>query len=127
MALEGRPIFRVATHRVHHQNSDHDGDPHTPNDGPWWAHAGWIISGRAMHSETTLLGRYAPDLTRDKGHVWLSRFHWLPLTLTGLAQLAIDAALSPARPVYGALSMLLSGTFLRVAGGLHATCVVDSA
>ncbi len=83
MALEGGPIFWVATHRVHHQNSDHDGDPHTPHDGAWWAHAGWIISGRALHSETALLGRYAPDLTRDPGHVWLSKFHWVPLTVVG--------------------------------------------
>src|ERR1039457_1862973 len=96
LALEGGPIFWVATHRVHHQNSDQDGDPHTPQDGTWWSHAGWIISGRAMHSETALLGRYAPDLTRDKGHVWLSKFHWLPLTVTGLLQVAIGAALAPA-------------------------------
>jgi stearoyl-CoA desaturase (delta-9 desaturase) len=33
MALEGGPIFWVATHRVHHQNSDQEGDPHTPVDG----------------------------------------------------------------------------------------------
>ena len=59
MALEGGPIFWVATHRVHHQNSDQEGDPHTPHDGTWWAHAGWILSGRALHSETALLGRYA--------------------------------------------------------------------
>ena len=65
LALEGGPIFWVATHRVHHQHSDQDGDPHTPNEGTWWAHAGWILSGRALHSETALLGRYAPDLTRD--------------------------------------------------------------
>ncbi len=32
MALEGGPIFWVATHRVHHQNSDQEGDPHTPKD-----------------------------------------------------------------------------------------------
>src|SRR5882762_7346808 len=83
MALEGGPIFWVATHRVHHQNSDHEGDPHTPHDGTWWAHAGWIFSGRAMHSETALLGRYAPDLTRDRAHVWLSKYHWLPLTIAG--------------------------------------------
>ena len=127
MALEGGPIFWVATHRVHHQNSDQEGDPHTPVDGTFWAHAGWILSGRAMHSETTLLGRYAPDLTRDKGHVWLSRFHWLPLTVVGFAQMAIGAALSPTRPVYGALSMLLWGTFLRVVVGLHATWFVNSA
>ena len=30
LALEGGPIFWVATHRIHHQKSDREGDPHTP-------------------------------------------------------------------------------------------------
>ncbi len=128
LALEGGPIFWVATHRVHHQNSDHEGDPHTPQDGTWWSHAGWIVSGRALHSETALLGRYAPDLTRDKGHVWLSKYHWLPLTVSGILQLIIGAALAPAgHAVLGAFSMMLWGTFLRVVIGLHATWLVNSA
>jgi stearoyl-CoA desaturase (delta-9 desaturase) len=128
MALEGGPIFWVATHRVHHQNSDQEGDPHTPHDGTWWAHAGWIISGRALHSETALLGRYAPDLTRDKGHVWLSKFHWVPITVVGLLQVAIGAALAPAGSrILGGITMMLWGTFLRVVVGLHATWLVNSA
>ena len=128
MALEGGPIFWVATHRVHHQNSDQEGDPHTPHDGTWWAHMGWIISGRALHSETALLGRYAPDLTRDKGHVWLSKFHWVPITVVGFAQIALGAALAaPGHRLMGGLSMVLWGTFLRVVIGLHATWLVNSA
>jgi fatty-acid desaturase len=128
LALEGGPIFWVATHRVHHQNSDQEGDPHTPVDGTFWSHAGWIISGRSMHSETALLGRYAPDLTRDKGHVWLSKFHWLPLTVTGLLQVALGAALAPVgHRVLGGITMMLWGTFLRVVVGLHATWFVNSA
>lgn len=128
MALEGGPIFWVATHRVHHQNSDHEGDPHTPHDGTWWAHAGWILSGRALHSETALLGRYAPDLTRDRVQVWLSKYHWLPLTVAGVLQLAIGAALAPeGHRVLGGFTMLLWGTFLRTTLGLHATWLVNSA
>ena len=128
MALEGGPIFWVATHRVHHQNSDHEGDPHTPHDGTWWAHAGWIVSGRALHSETALLGRYAPDLTRDPVHVWLSKYHWLPLTIAGFLQLALGAALAaPGHRIVGAIGMMLWGTFLRVTLGLHATWLVNSA
>jgi fatty-acid desaturase len=128
MALEGGPIFWVATHRVHHQNSDHEGDPHTPHDGTWWAHAGWILSGRALHSETALLGRYAPDLTRDPVHVWLSKYHWLPLTIAGFLQVALGAALaSPGHRIGGAIGMVLWGTFLRVTLGLHATWLVNSA
>ena len=128
MALEGGPIFWVATHRVHHQNSDQEGDPHTPVDGTFWSHAGWIISGRAMHSETALLGRYAPDLTRDKGHVWLSKYHWLMLTLSGFLQLGLGAVLAqPGHRIIGAVGMVLWGTFLRVVVGLHATWFVNSA
>jgi len=128
LALEGGPIFWVATHRVHHQNSDHEGDPHTPHDGTWWAHAGWILSGRAMHSETALLGRYAPDLTRDPVHVWLSKYHYVPLVISGVLQIIIGAVLAgPGHYVIGALGMLLWGTFLRVTIGLHATWLVNSA
>lgn len=127
MALEGGPIFWVATHRVHHQNSDQEGDPHTPNEGTWWAHAGWILSGRALHSETALLGRYAPDLTRDRVQVWLSKYHWLPLTIAAFLQVGIGAALSPGHRIEGAVGMLLWGTFLRTSLGLHATWLVNSA
>ena len=124
LALEGGPIFWVATHRVHHQHSDQEGDPHTPQDGSWWAHMGWIVSGRALHSETALLGRYVPDLTRDPAQRWLSKYHWLPLTLSGFAQLGIGYALAG---VKGAIGMLLWGTFLRVVIGLHSTWLVNSA
>ncbi len=132
MALEGGPIFWVATHRVHHQNSDQEGDPHTPVDGTFWSHAGWILSGRAMHSETALLGRYAPDLMRDKVHVALSKYHWLLLTSTGLVQLALGAALAghhatTGQRVLSGVGMVVWGTFLRVVVGLHATWFVNSA
>lgn len=124
MALEGGPIFWVATHRVHHQHSDHDGDPHTPHDGTFWAHVGWIITGRALHSETALLGRYAPDLTRDPAQRWLSKYHWLPLTIAGFIQMGIGYWMGG---VHDMLGMVLWGTFLRVCVGVHATWLVNSA
>jgi hypothetical protein len=40
LALEGGPIFWVATHRIHHQFSDEEGDPHSPSTasgGRTWA------------------------------------------------------------------------------------------
>ena len=124
LALEGGPIFWVATHRVHHQHSDHEGDPHTPQDGTWWAHAGWIISGRSLHSETALLGRYAPDLTKDRFHVWLSKYHWVPLTTLGIVLLIAGTL---AGGLKAGLTLVLWGIFLRVTLGLHATWLVNSA
>src|ERR1019366_4753932 len=48
--LEGGPIFWVATHRLHHRLSDLPGDPHSPRDGAFWSHTGWILWGDANHS-----------------------------------------------------------------------------
>jgi fatty-acid desaturase len=58
LALEGGPIFWVATHRIHHKYSDQEGDPHSPVDGTWWSHMGWILTGKSMHHDTTTLARY---------------------------------------------------------------------
>jgi fatty-acid desaturase len=52
LTLEGGPIFWVSTHRVHHQHSDQEGDPHTPHDGGFWAHVGWILFGDTHHNNT---------------------------------------------------------------------------
>ena len=46
LALEGGPLLWVATHRMHHQNTDKEGDPHSPHDGGFWAHMGWILTGQ---------------------------------------------------------------------------------
>ena len=62
LALEGGPIFWVATHRVHHQKSDREGDPHTPREGTWWAHMGWIITGQGLHHDAPCWRGTLPDL-----------------------------------------------------------------
>jgi len=66
LALEGGPIFWVAIHRIHHQLTDREGDPHSPRDGKWWSHMGWILTGQALHQETEKLAPYVPDLRRDR-------------------------------------------------------------
>ena len=123
-SLEGGPIFWVSTHRVHHQLSDQEGDPHTPREGGWWAHAGWILFGEALHAQTAVLARYSPDLSRDRFHVWLSKYHWLPITVCGLALLA--GGWTWGGWVNG-VAMVLWGVLLRVTLGLHATWLVNSA
>jgi len=116
LTLEGGPIFWVATHRVHHQNSDQPGDPHSPRDGAWWSHAGWILLGETKHNNTRLMSKYAPDLAKDRFYVWLNNNHWLPVVALGVLLLAI-----------GGLPMMLWGICVRVVFGLHATWLVNSA
>jgi len=116
LTLEGGPIFWVATHRVHHQNSDHAGDPHTPHDGGFWAHMGWIVFGERKHNDTKLMSRYAPDLAADPFYMWLNSYHYLPLIVLGLILLAV-----------GGIPLMLWGVCVRVVVGLHATWLVNSA
>jgi stearoyl-CoA desaturase (delta-9 desaturase) len=116
LALEGGPFFWVATHRVHHQNSDKADDPHSPRDGGFWAHAGWIITGRTLHNNSSALLPYVPDLRKDKFHTWISKYHWLPMIVLGVVLLAI-----------GGWRLVLWGIFLRTVVGLHITWLVNSA
>ncbi len=124
LSLEGGPIAWVSTHRVHHQLSDHEGDPHTPREGGWWAHAGWVIFGESLHAQTQALSRYVPDLIRDRFHVWLSKYHWLPISLS--AALLLAGGWIWGGWVNG-IAMVLWGALLRVTLGLHATWLVNSA
>jgi len=116
LSLEGGPLVWVATHRVHHQNTDIPGDPHSPHEGGWWSHAGWIIYGAGAAGEPALLAKYAPDIAKDRFYVWLTRFHWVPLVVLALILLSI-----------GGWPWVLWGIFLRVTVGLHATWLVNSA
>lgn len=116
LALEGGPIGWVATHRMHHQNTDKEGDPHSPRDGGFWAHMGWVMTGHALHNASGELLPLVPDLRKDKFHVWISKRHWIPLTVLSVAILAI-----------GGWSYLLWGVFLRTVIALHSTWLVNSA
>jgi stearoyl-CoA desaturase (delta-9 desaturase) len=116
LALEGGPIFWVATHRKHHQNTDKEGDPHSPRDGGLWAHVGWLLTGETMHNDAANLMPYVPDLRKDKFHVWISRWHWVPITVLGFVLL-----------VLGGWRFLLWGIFFRTVLGLHSTWLVNSA
>lgn len=116
LALQGGAINWVVTHRIHHAHTEQPGDPHTPRDGQWWSHMGWILRGTAQQHDESVMRRYAPDLMKDPVHVWLNRLYFVPLILCGIGLLW-----------FGGLSVLLWGTFLRVTIGLHATWLVNSA
>jgi stearoyl-CoA desaturase (delta-9 desaturase) len=109
-------MFWVATHRVHHQNSDKEGDPHSPRHGGFWAHMGWIISGRVLHNNARELLPDVPDLRKDRFHTWISRWHWIPITVLGIVLL-----------IFGGWKYLMWGVFFRTVLGLHSTWLVNSA
>ena len=116
LAIEGGPISWVATHRIHHQNTDKEGDPHSPRDGGIWSHMGWILTGQAMHRDRTELLPYAPDLRKDKYHLWLSKWHAIPSILVAVAFYFI-----------GGWPWVFWGVVVRTVMSLHFTWLVNSA
>ena len=116
LSLEGGQINWVVTHRIHHGSTDAPGDPHTPRDGRWWAHMGWILRGTAQGHSKEVMQKYAPDLMKDPVHVWFNRLYYVPLIISGIVLFVI-----------GGWPMLFVGVFLRVTIGLHATWLVNSA
>ena len=116
LAFEGGPIAWVATHRIHHQNTDKDGDPHSPRDGGFWSHMGWILTGRAMHRDRSELLPYVPDLRKDKFHLWISKWHVVTSVVVAVVFYAI-----------GGWPSVFWGVFVRTVLSLHFTWLVNSA
>ncbi len=69
-----------------------------------------------MHSATTEVLRYVPDLREDKFHRWISKYHWVPMV--GLAALLY---------AIGGLPYVLWGICMKCVLGLHGTWLVNSA
>ena len=116
MASEGGATTWVAMHRMHHTLSDRPGkDLHTPKDGFWWSHLGWIITkiGAPLRD---IERRHAPEMVADPVHRVLNRMHVVPNVLVGLALYA-----------WGGWAYVVWGVFLRLVVGLHATWFVNSA
>ncbi len=115
LTLEGGPISWVATHRIHHQFSDKPGDPHSPHDGAFWSHVGWLIWGETMHNNTRAMSKYAPDLARYPFYIWLNNYHWAPVVVMTAILLAL-----------GGWPLFLWGVCMRVVFGWHATWCINS-
>jgi stearoyl-CoA desaturase (Delta-9 desaturase) len=77
MAVEGSAVAWAASHRKHHALADRQGDPHSPTDGFWHAHVGWLFEG--LTADQML---YARDLRADRMVMWISRLFpvWVVLT-----------------------------------------------
>jgi stearoyl-CoA desaturase (delta-9 desaturase) len=111
-ALQKGPLWWAGHHRLHHRYTDLDGDVHSPRDGFWWSHVGWILSTRYKRTDLTAIKDFAsyPELR------FLDRFWWLgPLLLAGGCYLI------------GGWGGLIIGFFLSTVLLWHATFLVNSA
>ncbi len=78
MSLEGAAVEWAATHTKHHAKSDREGDPHSPVEGFFHAHVGWLFKNRMADPAV-----YTPHLLQDPIVMFVSRtfLFWVILSL----------------------------------------------
>jgi stearoyl-CoA desaturase (delta-9 desaturase) len=124
MAVEGDVVFWVATHLEHHAHSDRPGDPHSPREGFWHAHLGWMVGPFTASPEI-----YARHLREDRLVQFMAKtfYAWVAF---GLALPAfLDGWLSAGSPGgfgTGFWHGLLWGGVVRVCLTHHLTWSVNS-
>jgi stearoyl-CoA desaturase (Delta-9 desaturase) len=110
MALQGKVVNWAAWHLKHHATSDHEGDPHSPLEGFFHAHVGWILKATPADRE-----RYCKRLLADPVVRLVDRTNMLWVALG----LAIPFAIA-------GWAGLIWGGLVRIAVGNHLTFAVNS-
>jgi stearoyl-CoA desaturase (delta-9 desaturase) len=80
-ATQKGPLWWAGTHRRHHRYSDLPGDPHSPKEGVYYAHQGWVFDKRWEGTPIEGIRDFAayPEL------VWLNNNHWVPPLVLAVA------------------------------------------
>ena len=110
MAVASPPIEFAATHIKHHAQSDREGDPHSPLEGLFHSHLGWLFKDRFADPQV-----YCRHLLKDAIVVFVNRSFLLWVGLS----LAIPFAL-------GGWTGLLWGGLVRIFLVHHFTFSVNS-
>jgi stearoyl-CoA desaturase (delta-9 desaturase) len=115
-ALQGGPAWWVSVHRRHHRAADREGDPHSPREGFFHGHVGWIMRRDEQDAADPRLS--VPDVSGDDP--WMrvmdrGRLFVMPWLLTGLFCFAVAGWRG-----------VLWGTFVRTLALWHVTWCVNS-
>jgi stearoyl-CoA desaturase (delta-9 desaturase) len=113
LTWQGSPIRWVGTHRMHHRDSDTETDPHSPQHGFSWAHTFWCLMEDPLGRNPREL---AGDMQRDKVHVILDRYFWVPQMILAVVLYAL-----------GGWPWVIWGICVRTVFTYHATWFVNSA
>jgi len=114
LAVQSHPINWVSSHRHHHGATDTANDVHSPKDGFWWSHAGWLLDQKGTWMRVDRSN--AEDLSKQ----WFYRFmqktypiHAIVLPIIGLYY-------------FGGLPCVFWGFFARTVWTWHVTWAVNS-
>lgn len=110
MSLEGPALDWAAIHIKHHAHSDREGDPHSPLEGFFHAHIGWMLGDGTIDPNV-----YCRNLVNDRMVVFVSRTFLLWVVLSLVIPFAI-----------GGWTGLLWGGLVRIFLTHHVTWSVNS-
>jgi stearoyl-CoA desaturase (delta-9 desaturase) len=114
LALQSHPINWVSSHRHHHGGCETEKDVHSPLDGFWWSHTGWLLDAEGTWMRSNK--QNATDLSKQWFYRHLQKtyaLHAIVLPIAGLYAL-------------GGLPFVLWGFFFRVVWVWHITWAVNS-
>jgi stearoyl-CoA desaturase (delta-9 desaturase) len=124
-AVQQGPLWWAGHHRHHHRYTDTPDDVHPPGlRGFWWAHVGWVASGRYLATRTEAVR----DLERFAELRFLDRhFEIVPLGLAA-ALFALGSLLAHDAPSLGTsgAQMLVWGFAVATTLSSHATFTINS-
>lgn len=118
MAAQGPVVYWVSLHRRHHECTDAEGDPHSPQAtstsywgklrGFWHGHMGWVVKPHNVPSPKY----YARDLLKDRSLMFVNKhYHWWAISgiiLPGLIVALLESSMT------GFLQGVLWGGFVRI-------------
>ena len=134
-SFQDSPARWVLVHRVHHQHSDHQNDPHTPNVSAWWSHMGWLFVDNRSLSTASAFDKYVRDIMRDPYYRWLQRrgnwvlvyaAHALAFGLGGLAW-GLFRGDTLTQAYWLSVQVVLWGVVMRTIFTWHVTWAINSA
>lgn len=85
------PARWVAWHRLHHHESDHQEDPHSPLVNFFWSHFQWLIFENKGTDKFKLYHKYARDILADPYYLWLEKNTYAGVAIFALHGIVIYA------------------------------------
>ncbi|BBN05142.1 stearoyl-CoA desaturase (Delta-9 desaturase) [Marchantia polymorpha subsp. ruderalis] len=114
-AVQGDPIEWVSSHRYHHQHCDTPKDPHSPYEGFWHSHMGWLLDDESTEARVGARANIA-DMEKDPFYKWIQKTYIIHPIMMAVALFAL-----------GGVPYVIWGMAVRAVWVYHITWFVNSA
>lgn len=123
-AFQRDPIWWAANHRHHHKHSDDPLDIHSPKDGLWWSHVGWMTHEDSLDTDL----KQVPDLVKYPELMYLHKNEFLVPSIYGISLLLLGAALEKWAPQLGTntAQLFVWAFFISSTVVFHSTWTINS-